>query len=182
MSKLTGNHEAVSVLASLLRPSDNPCPLVLLGAGASLRSGVPTATGAVRHIARLMYSERVLRGSRRPERVKPSEWESWLRTFDLFIPGADRVAENFSLVVQHLLTPSGFRMRVTLELMRPVDGISDGFYIIACIAGRGVTRRREDTKDLLVATRGKVLTLQNPADRAVHPAQGICHEIQGEGQ
>ena len=34
-------------------------------------------------------------------------------------------------------------------------------YVIACIAGRGFGVRREDMKKLLLATRGKVFTLQN---------------------
>src|SRR5260370_22069601 len=97
MSVTTGNKEAVSVLASLLRPSDGPYPLLLLGAGASFRSGVPTAADAVKQIARIVYSERVLRNSRPPERVKPSEWESWLQELEWFIPASDRLAENFPL-------------------------------------------------------------------------------------
>jgi hypothetical protein len=35
------------------------------------------------------------------------------------------------------------------------------FEVIACIAGRGFGQRREDMKKLLLATRGKVFTLQN---------------------
>lgn len=35
------------------------------------------------------------------------------------------------------------------------------FEVVACIAGRGFKVRREDMKKLLVATRGKVFTLQN---------------------
>ena len=35
------------------------------------------------------------------------------------------------------------------------------FEVIACIAGRGFGVRREDMKKLLLATRGKVFTLQN---------------------
>jgi len=33
--------------------------------------------------------------------------------------------------------------------------------VIACIAGRGFGVRREDMKKMLLATRGKVFTLQN---------------------
>jgi hypothetical protein len=94
----------------------------------------------VRHIARLVYSERMLRGSRPPERVKPSEWESWLQTFDWFIPGADRIAENFPRIVQHLLTPAEFRKRVILDLMRPANGISLGYKILADLIMRGLVR------------------------------------------
>ncbi len=35
--------------------------------------------------------------------------------------------------------------------------------VVACIAGRGFGVRREDMKKLLLATRGKVFTLQNTA-------------------
>jgi hypothetical protein len=140
MPESTGNREAVAVLASLLRPSDAAYPLLLLGAGASFRSGVPTAGDAVRHIARLVYSERVLRSGRPPERVKPSEWESWLQGFDWFVPGVDRLAENFPLVVEHLLTPAEFRKRVIIDLMRPVNGISAGYKFLADFVMRGFVR------------------------------------------
>jgi hypothetical protein len=135
---MTGNKEAVSVLGPLLRSSDDPCPLILLGAGASFRSGVPTAADAVKQIARLVYSERELRDARPPERVKPSEWESWLQGFDWFLPGAERLAENFPLVVEHLLVPAEFRKRVLLDLMRPVNGISAGYKMLADFVMRGL--------------------------------------------
>jgi len=140
LSETTGNREAVSVLGPLLRSADEPCPLILLGAGASFRSGVPTAADAVKQIARLVYSERELKGARPPERVKPSEWESWLQSFDWFIPGAGRLAENFPLVVEHLLTPAEFRRRVLLDLMRPVNGISSGYKVLADFVMRGLIR------------------------------------------
>ena len=50
--------DAVSVLTTLLRGEDDRWPLFLLGAGASFRSGVPTAADAVKQIARIVYSER----------------------------------------------------------------------------------------------------------------------------
>jgi hypothetical protein len=137
---MTGNKEAVSVLGPLLRSTEEPWPLILLGAGASFRSGVPTAVDAVRQITRLVYSERELKSARPPERVKPSEWESWLQGFDWFLPGVDRLAENFPLVVEHLLVPAEFRKRVLLDLMRPVNGISSGYKILADFVMRGLIR------------------------------------------
>jgi SIR2-like domain len=140
MSVTNGNKEALSVLASLLRPGDRPWPLLLLGAGASFRSGVPTAATAVKQIARISYSESVLRNSRPPERVKPSEWESWLQSLPWFIPGSDRLAENFPLAVEHLLVPAEFRKRIILDLMRPVNGISPGYKVLADFVMRGLVR------------------------------------------
>jgi hypothetical protein len=140
LAEITSNKDAVSVLGPLLRSTDEPCPLILLGAGASFRSGVPMAADAVKQIARLVYSERELKNSRPPERVKPSEWESWLRGFDWFIPGTDRLAENFPLIVEHLLVPAEFRKRVLLDLMRPANGISNGYKILADFVMRGIIR------------------------------------------
>ncbi len=105
---MNDHKQAVSILVPLLRASDDPCPILLLGAGASFRSGVPTAAEAVKQMARLVYSERVLGRSRPPERVKPSEWEPWLHNFSWFLHSADRLAENFPLIVEHLLTPAEF--------------------------------------------------------------------------
>jgi len=137
---MTGNQEAVSVLGPLLRSTEEPCPLILLGAGASFRSGVPTAAEAVKQIARLVYSERELKNARPPERVKPSEWESWLQGFAWFVPGNDRLAENFPLAVEHLLVPAEFRKRVLLDLMRPANGISAGYKTLADFVLRGLIR------------------------------------------
>ena len=137
---MTGNKEAVSVLRPLLRATEEPCPLILLGAGASFRSGVPTAAEAVKQIERRVYSEVELKNARPPERVKPSEWESWLQGFDWFVPGNDRLAENFPLVVEHLLVPAEFRKRMILDLMRPVNGISAGYNILADFVMRGLIR------------------------------------------
>jgi DNA-binding PadR family transcriptional regulator len=135
-----GNRSAVATLGQLFRSTEEPCPLILLGAGASFRSGVPTAADAVKQIARLVFSERELKNSRPPERVKPSEWESWLQRFDWFIPGPDRLAENFPVVVENLLVPAEFRKRVLLNLMRPANGISAGYKILADFVMRGLTQ------------------------------------------
>ena len=52
-----------------------------------------------------------------------------------------------------------------------MDGQPPGqprFEVVACIAGRGFGVRREDMKKLLVATRGKVFTLQNMSQLVEH--------------
>jgi hypothetical protein len=48
-----------------------------------------------------------------------------------------------------------------LSLKGVVPGGPPRFEVIACIAGRGFRVRREDMKKLLLATRGKVFTLQH---------------------
>jgi hypothetical protein len=134
------NRRAVSILVPLMRASGDPRPILLVGAGASFRSGIPTAAEAVKQIARLVFSERVLGGSRPPERVKPSEWEPWLRNFPWFLHGTDRLAENFPQAVEHLLTPAEFRKHVILDLTRARNGISSGYKILSDFVMRGLIR------------------------------------------
>lgn len=140
MHRTISNKEAIPVLGPILRSTDESFPLLLLGAGASFRSGVPTALEAVKQIARLVYSKRELGGARPPERVKPSEWEPWLQSFPWFIQGADRLAENFPLAVEHLLVPAEFRKQAILQLMQPRTGLSPGYKILADFVMRGLLR------------------------------------------
>jgi hypothetical protein len=132
--------EAVGTLATLLRGEDDRWPLFLLGAGASFRSGVPTASEAVKQIARIVYSEQKLLGSRPPERVKPSEWEPWLREHRWFNKESSSLAENFPNAVEHLLVPAELRRRILLEIMNPANGISAGYGILADLVMRGLVR------------------------------------------
>ncbi len=67
----------------------------------------------------------------------------------------DGTARDKVTRIQHLAELSGQRQGFQFE-------------VIACIAGRGFGVRREDMKKLLVATRGKVFTLQNMAQLVAH--------------
>jgi hypothetical protein len=49
----------------------------------------------------------------------------------------------------------------SLSMQGRAQDESPRFEVIACIAGRGFKIRREDMKKLLLATRGKVFTLEN---------------------
>jgi hypothetical protein len=92
----------------------------------------------VKQIAKTVYSEKVLKGARPPERVKPSEWEAWLRTFPWFQSDPALLADNFPMAVEHLLVPAEYRKTVLLDLMRPVNGISAGYQILADLVMRGL--------------------------------------------
>ena len=132
--------DAVALVATLLRGEDDRWPIFLLGAGASFRSGVPTAADAVKQIAKIVYAERKLQGVRPPERVRPSEWEPWLREQPWFNRAAVSLAENFPATVEHLLVPAELRKRVLLEIMNPGNGISNGYVILAELVMRGLVR------------------------------------------
>ena len=114
--------------------------MLLLGAGASFRSGVPTAAEAVKRIAKTVYSDKVLNGSRPPERVKPSEWEVWLQTFSWYDSDPNHLAENFPTMVEQLLVPAEYRKKVLLDLMQPVNGLSSGYQKLADLVMRGQIR------------------------------------------
>lgn len=132
--------DAVALIATLLRGEDDRWPIFLLGAGASFRSGVPTAADAVKQIARIVYAERKLQGQRPPERVRPTEWEPWLQEQPWFNRTASSLAENFPATVEHLLVPAELRKRVLLDIMMPRNGISRGYGTLAELVMRGLVR------------------------------------------
>src|ERR1700751_3071454 len=111
------------ILSALFRGANEGRPVVLLGAGASFRSGVPLAAEAVRRIAKAAYIRQVLGGRAHPSQVKLSQWMTWLGCQDWFLNGEDRLAENFPLAIEHLLRPDEFRREVLLDLMEPINGV-----------------------------------------------------------
>ena len=119
--------ESVHVLTSILRADCDARPVLLLGAGASFSSGVPLAAECVRRIGRRVFAERVKGRAIVPEQVKLSEWFPWLQHHSWFVPGEDRLADNFPLIVEHLLVPREYRKQVFLELLQPSSGIGPGY-------------------------------------------------------
>lgn len=132
--------DSVRVIASLFRASNEARPILLLGAGASFSSGVPLAAQSVQRLARRIYAEKVRGGSVLPEQVRLSEWTRWLHGHDWFIKGEDRLAENFPLVVKHLLTPREYRSRMLRDLFQPTSGIGSGYKSLASLVMKGLAR------------------------------------------
>jgi len=134
------HQDSVRILASLLRATNEARPVLLLGAGASFSSGVPLAAESVRRLARRVFAEKVKGGAILPEQVKLAEWQTWLQSHLWFIKGEDRLAENFPLVVQHLLDPREYRARLLLDLLQPTNGIGPGYKRLAEFVMRGLVR------------------------------------------
>ena len=85
-----------------------------------------------------------------PDFVVPNEFNPQI-VIEAKLTEDDGTARDKVTRVQHLSTLS-------------MEGHPDGnarFEVVACIDGRGFGVRREDMKKLLLATRGKVFTLQN---------------------
>ena len=138
MNSTSNPPSAAKIVAAILRASNQVRPVMLLGAGASFRSGVPLAAEAVNRIAKAAYIRHELGGRAHPSQVKYSQWMTWLAGQEWFIRGEDRLAENFPLVIEHLLRPDEFRREVLLDLMEPVHGISSGYHHLADLMLRGL--------------------------------------------
>ena len=96
-------------------------------------------------------AERVSGFDQAPDFIVPDEFNPAV-IIEAKITEDDGTARDKVTRVQHL---------GTLSMQgRPPNG-APRFEVIACIAGRGFGVRREDMKKLLLATRGKVFTLQN---------------------
>ena len=96
-----------------------------------------------------------------PDFVVPSEFNPQV-VIEAKLTEDDGTARDKVTRVQHL---------VTLSLQDGAPG-RPRFEVIACIAGRGFGVRREDMKKLLLATRGKVFTLENMGELVNHTRLG----------
>lgn len=133
------NSKAVQQLVPILRAANPARPVFLLGAGASFSSGVPLADESVRRLAKRVYADRVLRGAIPAFRVKTSEWERWLAEHAWFLPNVN-LAENFPLVVEHLLRPKEYRREQLTSLMQPNNELGSGYRALAEFVRRGLVR------------------------------------------
>jgi hypothetical protein len=96
-------------------------------------------------------AERVSGFDQAPDFIIPDEFNPAV-VIEAKITEDDGTARDKITRVQHLHSLS-LRDRARTDAPR--------FEVVACIAGRGFGVRREDMKKLLLATRGKVFTLQN---------------------
>ncbi len=126
----------LSELAYLFRATRQSRPLLLLGAGASFRSGIPLANDLISRIARAAYARQVKGQDERLCHPAPSDWLPFLQNQPWFISDAKRYAENFPLAVEHLLHPREFRREFLTESIQPSNGISDGYRGLANLVMR----------------------------------------------
>jgi len=96
-------------------------------------------------------AERVTGFDQAPDFIVPDEFNPEI-VIEAKITEDDGTARDKVTRVQHL---------GSLSMQGRSDANPPRFEVIACIAGRGFGVRREDMKKLLLATRGKVFTLQN---------------------
>jgi len=114
---------SIGRLYSLLK--SRPKPVLLLGAGASIRSGVPGAAGIVERAARWSYAQQHGRSEEDP-RLQRSDWLPWLQQQSWFDQEAPLV-DNYPAVVQHLLQPRHARAEFFRKLLSPGIEPSPGY-------------------------------------------------------
>jgi len=132
---------AVKALSAILRADNEARPVLLLGAGASFSSQIPMAEQCVKLLARRVYADRELGGKVAPHQVRQTEWLRWLGDQPWFISEPDRLAENFPLVVEHLLRPQDYRRRQLLELLQMAgSGVSKGYEALTDLVLKGLVR------------------------------------------
>jgi hypothetical protein len=111
--------------------------------------GVLSASGI--SFRKTLRAERVTAFDQAPDFIIPNEFNPQVM-IEAKITEDDGTARDKVTRVQHL---------GSLSLEGVAAGGRPRFEVVACIAGRGFGVRREDMKKLILATRGKVFTLQN---------------------
>ena len=100
-------------------------PLILLGAGASLKSGIPLSVGLVERAAKWAYCRR---NGRDPDDVTTvrSDWWPWLESHAWYRRDLEP-SENYSAVIEHLLLPREERREFFLRILKPHIPASIGY-------------------------------------------------------
>jgi hypothetical protein len=127
------SRNVVAELAYHFRVMDQAPPVLLLGAGASYRSGIPLAAEAVKRIAKASFTWTRLGLDEKLCNPPPSDWLPYLESHQWFVREPDRLAENFPAAVKHLLTPKERRRRFLRDLIVAPNGISDGYKALSQI-------------------------------------------------
>ena len=101
-----------------------PDPVLLLGAGASIKSGIPLGDEIVEKAARWEYCKS--QGLDYEDiRVKRSDWLDWFKSHVWYLPSA--LADNYPLVTKNLLQPKHNRKQFFLSILTPDVPASSGY-------------------------------------------------------
>lgn len=115
-----------------------PRPVFLLGAGASVKSGVPSAAGFAEMIARWGYLREHGR-SEHDQSIHRSDWLPWLKQFAWY--DSERPPEHqYPTLVARLLVPREARMQFFVERVRAAPRPSVGYAALADLIAKGWMR------------------------------------------
>ena len=117
--------QTVDRLRSLFLQDTNCKPVILLGAGASVKSGIPLSDQIVGLAAKWSFC---LANGHHPDdpNVKRSDWLRWVQKHSWY-KTAQSASDNYSEVIQHLLQPRENRKEFFLRLINPNVPASRGY-------------------------------------------------------
>jgi hypothetical protein len=156
-AKIVPSETSIARIKGLLTDEREPRPVLLLGAGASVKSGIPLAADLVDQIARWGYC-RAHNRDLRDQSIERSDWVQWLRTIDWYEDDLP-LETRYPLFVSRLLQPREDRKRFFQETVRIRMQPSRGYVDLADLVGKGWIRTLLTTNfdDLIVqACRGNV--------------------------
>ena len=125
---------SVGHLCSVL--TQRPAPIFLLGAGASVTSGIPLAEEIVEKIAREEYCIEN-RYSPMDPRIRRSDWYPWIRE-QKWYRGDSGLTAHYPYMVEHILQPRERRRKFFRDLLRTPVQPSIGYERIAELIARKV--------------------------------------------
>jgi predicted HTH transcriptional regulator len=131
---MTIQHHLIGKLYSLL--TAQPAPVLLLGAGASIKSGVPLAEQIVEKAARWAYAVAHGRSPDDP-RLLRSDWMPWLESQAWYRKGAPAY-DNYAAVVDNLLQPRQARADFFRQLLTTNIAPSAGYETLAEFMAQGL--------------------------------------------
>jgi NAD-dependent SIR2 family protein deacetylase len=113
----------------MMRGDEPPDPVLLLGAGASVKSGVPLAGDLVSMAAIWGYCKEHGRNFADP-RIVRSDWWPWLCNQGWFHP-EEPLSDQYPRAVERLLRPREARREFFLQVLNSAQGPSLGYHALA---------------------------------------------------
>lgn len=127
--------KGIQELVYHFQPDRDARPLLLLGAGASFRAGVPVAAEMVRQIARFAYAVKELgTSSEHAVGIMEGDIQRYLKQQSWFQDG--HLGEMFPYAVENLLTPSSVRKAFFATIMSRTSGPTEGHEALADLVQR----------------------------------------------
>lgn len=123
-------------IASLLQQEVKP--VVFLGAGASVKSGIPLAGSLVEAIARFAYCKFQNRNPDDPTLMR-SDWIRWLEKQSWYRPDIP-LATLYPVAIEHLLQPQINRKEFFQRVLKPDVPPSEGYTRLAELLARRMVR------------------------------------------
>ena len=128
----------IARLSRLVTDLEGPPPILLLGAGASVKSGIPPAADIGAMAAKWAYCRENGLAERDP-RVQRSDWYPWLKLRDWYDSDL-KPEDQYPAIVEHLLRPREERKRFFLQILRERVSPSGGYRSLAQLVANGWIR------------------------------------------